>query len=100
MLKKISRELYNLEHYKFKEFMFAKIRKQQLQSYSFHSLDRPQPLMSRCGEIRKKNVKIVNSSNDDKGCGWAGGDGMLKDLNFSTFEWYVTKKVPVCEMAS
>ena len=23
-----------------------------------------------------------------------------KDLNFSTFEWYVTKKVSVCEMAS
>jgi len=22
------------------------------------------------------------------------------DLNFSTFEWYVTKKVSVCEMAS
>jgi len=55
-------------------FMFAKFRKRQLQPYSFHSRDHPQPLMSRCGDVRKMNyLKIVNSSNDDKGRGWADG---------------------------
>jgi len=59
--RKVSRKPYSLDHYKFKQryalsFMFAKIRKQNLQSYSFHSRDLAQPLMSRCGEIRKKNI--------------------------------------------
>jgi len=54
--------------------MFAQFPKQQLQSYFFYSCDCPRPLMSRCGEIRKKEyLQIVNSSNDDKCCGWAAG---------------------------
>jgi len=69
-VEKVSRKLCRLDHYKFKQhyessFMFAKIRKQQLQSYSFHSIDHCQPLMSRYGEIRKirtseKGVRVRN----------------------------------------
>jgi len=59
VLRKVSRKPYNLDQYSFKQhyafgLMFAQFCKQQLQSYSLHSCDRPRPLMSRCGEIRKK----------------------------------------------
>ena len=44
----------------------------------------------------------MNSSNDDKVWGICREEETQSymDLNFSRFEWYVTKKVSVCEMAS
>jgi len=59
--KRFSRKLYSLDQYNFKQhyalgLMFSQFPKQQLQSYFFHSRDRHRPLISRCGEIRKKNI--------------------------------------------
>jgi len=50
LLRKVSRKPYSLDQYSFKQhyalgLMFTQFRKQQLQSYSFHSRDRPRPLM-------------------------------------------------------
>jgi len=74
--------------------MFAQFRKQQLQSYSFHSRDRPWPLMSRCGEIRKKNtsklwilVMIINVGGGLPG----GGDGILQGFEILNI-WKVRHK--------
>jgi len=58
--------------------------------------------------FEKRNLKIVNSSNDDRCWGWAAGRRrrnlawiwLCQHLNLSLFEWYVTKKVFVCEMDS
>ena len=87
---KVSRKLYSLDHDKFKQhcalsFMFAKFRKQQLQSFSFHSRDRPQPLTSRCGEIRKKNISklwILVMMTKVGGGLPGGGDGILHGFEF------------------
>jgi len=88
--RKISRKPYGLDHYTFKQhyawrFMFAKFRKQQLQAYSFHSRDRPQPLMLRCGEIRKKNISklwILVIMTKVGGGLPGGGDGILHGFEF------------------
>ena len=70
--------------------MFAKIRKQQLQSYSFHSRDRPPAShVEMWWDSKKKYLKIVNSSDDDKGLGWAaeGGDENFIDPFKSIFSF-------------
>jgi len=53
-------------------------------------------------DSKKEYLKIVNSSNDDKVWGICREEETQSymDLNFSRFEWYVTKKVSVCEMGS
>jgi len=82
--------------------MFAKIRKQQLQSYSFHSRDRPQPLMSRCGEIRKKNISklwILVMMTKVGGGLPGGGDRILHGFEFLNI-WMVRHEMSVCEIAS
>jgi len=74
--------------------MFAKFRIQQLQSCFFHSRDRPLPLMSRCSEIRKKNIsKLWNLVIMTKvGCGLPrGGDGILHGFEFLNI-WMVRHK--------
>jgi len=96
-------KLYSLDHYKFKQhhalrFMFAKIHKQQLQSYFFHSRDRPQPLMSRCGEIRKKDISklwILVMMTKDGGGLPGGGDGILHGFDFLNI-WMVRHEKGVC----
>ena len=101
--KKFSRKPYSLDHHKFKQhyvlsFMFAKFRKQQLQSCSFHSRDRPQPLMSRCCEIRKKNIsKLWNLVIMTKVWGGlpGGGDGILHGFEFVNI-WMVRHEKGVC----
>jgi len=49
---------------------------------------------------KQTQANKVNSSNDYKCWGWEEETESCMDLNFSTFEWYVTKKGSVCEMAS
>jgi len=87
---KVSRKPCSLNQYSLKQhyalgLMFAQFRKQQLQSYSFHSRDRPRPLMSRCGEIRKKNISklwiLVMMTNVGGGLP-GGGDGILHGFEF------------------
>ena len=74
----------NKQHYAL-SLMFAQFRRQQLQSYSFHSRDRPRPLMSRCGEIRKKNISklwiLVMMTNVGGGLP-GGGDRILQGFEF------------------
>ena len=90
VLRKVSRKPYSLDQYKFEQhyalsLMFAQFRKQQLKSYSFHSRDCPRPLMSRCGEIRKKNISklwiLVMMTNVGGGLP-GGGDGILYGYEF------------------
>jgi len=86
----VSRKPQSLDQYSIKEhyalgLMFAQFRKQQSQSYSFDSHDRPRPLMSRSGEIRKKNISklwiLVMMTNARVGLP-EGGDGILHGFEF------------------